>query len=597
MTTFNIAAWLILAAVSIALLVSWTQARRTIAELELQVAEAQARQLQNELSLSQRSQLDSIKDEFISTVSHELRTPLTSIRGALGLLSAGLMGPLDAKAHKLLRISVTNTDRLIRLINDILDLERMESGRAPLHLRRCSLTELVNQAIESMSSLADSARVRILFKPTEHPLAEPDRRVQSFDLADFAELAELGPYTTRRRKTDRPLPGPDPAYFDGDPDRVLQVLTNLLSNAIKFSPPGSLVAVTLEAYPELLRLCVADQGRGIPDDMLETIFDRFQQVEATDSRQKGGTGLGLAISRSIVQQHGGTIYAQRNSGPGVRFYIDLPRINRSSDHIPPAIPEVASPLSRSQGAIIVCAADAGVRSIVAGQLRRSGYIVLETASGEETLATAAAHVLDAILLDLRTPGIGGWKTLERLKRDSSTSSIPVVILSVLGPADHPAAPVAEAQAGISRIHDESLHLEQLVRALHPGDGPGHLLLVEHDPNLATIVIDGFHHREFRVDHATTCNQAMDRCLSAPPDLLLLNLALPDGHGFSLVDWIRTQPNLRAVPLIVYSGHALSAQDRAMRDLGPTHLLALAKVQPREVEELVLSMVHRLRRPA
>ena len=218
--------------------------------------------------LALRSDLDTLKDEFISTVSHELRTPLTSIRGALGLLSAGLLGNVDPKAQNLLRIASSNTERLIRLINDILDLERMESGRAPLSLRRCSIFDLAREAVDSMTGMADAAEVRL-------------------------ELAS---------RTGR-----DAIYFDADSDRILQVLTNLLSNAIKFSPPDSVVLMEIDAHAESLLVKVVDHGRGIPADKLEKIFDRFQQVEASDASKRGGTGLGLAICRSIVQQHGGTV--------------------------------------------------------------------------------------------------------------------------------------------------------------------------------------------------------------------------------------------------------------------------------------------------
>lgn len=231
--------------------------------------------------ISQRYALDHMKDEFISTVSHELRTPLTSIRGALGLLSAGMLGEVSEKASSLLRIAVANSDRLVRLINDILDLERMQSGRAPLAFRRIALEELARQAAEAMQPMADAGRIHIVCDTIAAPI-------------------------------------------EADADRLLQVLTNLLSNAIKFSPPQSMVRITIERSVEGITLSVIDQGRGIPADKLESIFDRFQQVDASDSRQKGGTGLGLAICRTIVQQHGGRIWAEQNNGRGAIFRFFLP---------------------------------------------------------------------------------------------------------------------------------------------------------------------------------------------------------------------------------------------------------------------------------
>jgi signal transduction histidine kinase len=281
-------------------LAAFIRAQSTIRDLSEKLAAARLRQKEDERELTQRSALDSLKDEFVSTVSHELRTPLTSIRGALGLLSAGVLGSVEPKAQNLLRIALTNTERLIRLINDILDLERMESGRSVLEVRRCSLPDLIHQATETMNAMAEAASIRITISP-----------------AASAVLPSV--------------------FFDGDSDRILQVLTNLLSNAIKFSPAGSTVTIDVETPPEALIFRIADQGRGIPEDQLEAIFERFKQVEYSDSRHRGGTGLGLAICRSIVQQHGGTIWAQRNPVRGVSMCVRLPRQQRTYDE--PQAPE------------------------------------------------------------------------------------------------------------------------------------------------------------------------------------------------------------------------------------------------------------------
>ncbi len=231
--------------------------------------------------ISQRTALDRMKDEFISTVSHELRTPLTSIRGALGLLSSGMLGEVNEKVANLLRIALTNSDRLVRLINDILDLERIQSSREPPALENVELSEMVRQAMEGMQPVADAGGVRLIHDAVK-------------------------------------------VEVEADPDRLLQVLTNLLSNAIKFSPPNSTVSVMLRPEAEGVMLSVIDQGRGIPEDKLEAIFGRFQQVDASDSRQKGGSGLGLAICRTIVTQHSGRIWAERNPVRGATFRVYLP---------------------------------------------------------------------------------------------------------------------------------------------------------------------------------------------------------------------------------------------------------------------------------
>lgn len=427
--------------------------------------------------LAERSDLDRVKDEFISTVSHELRTPLTSIRGALGLLSSGLLGNAGPRAQNLLRIASTNTERLIRLINDILDLERMESGRSPLILRRCSLRDLASEAIDSMTALADAAQVRL-----------------SLDC-------------------HAPL---DSIYFDADPDRIQQVLTNLLSNAIKFSPQASTVTVEIDSDADRLILKVVDYGRGIPTDKLESVFDRFQQVEPADSSKKGGTGLGLAICRSIVLQHGGAIWAQPNqelkkpshefkkpnqdikkpdqelkkphrkgepANPGTTFCVQFTRCARVGDIALP-LPAARS-TERGAGLILVCDDDPSMRAVVCEQLNRNGYDVIEAGSGEAAIAMAHGRAVEraagraaqntgstaisAILLDLYLPGLNGWVTLRQLKNSPVTAAIPVIILSVIPPAERSLL-ADKAQGWVQKPFSESLLMSELERVLKAGVG-------------------------------------------------------------------------------------------------------------------------------
>jgi len=232
--------------------------------------------------ISERRAVDTMKDEFISVVSHELRTTLTSIRGALGLLAGGAAGELPPRAHRMVEVASDSSDRLIRLINDILDVERMAAGKLRLRHEQVDVMQLVATAVDETSPLAQDAGVRI----------------------------EVG------------------AVFGSvwaDRDRVVQTLTNLLGNAVKFSPEGSVVRLTVVAGEWQVRFDIVDEGPGIPVDQLEEIFNRFQQVDASDTRSKGGTGLGLAICRGIVEQHGGDIWATSEGlGTGATFSFTLP---------------------------------------------------------------------------------------------------------------------------------------------------------------------------------------------------------------------------------------------------------------------------------
>jgi PAS domain S-box-containing protein len=236
------------------------------------------------VDISKRREIENMKSEFISTVSHELRTPLTSIRGALGLLAAGLLRSQPDRGQRMLDIAIDNADRLTRLINDILDIEKMESGLVVMQMQTCDAGELINQACETVRPMADKFRVHLSSSPAA-------------------------------------------ATLQGDADRIVQILTNLLSNAVKFSPAEATVRVSAQDRGDAVVFEVEDKGRGIPADKLETVFGRFQQVDASDARDKGGTGLGLAICSSIVEQHGGRIWVESEVGAGSRFSFSLPRPN------------------------------------------------------------------------------------------------------------------------------------------------------------------------------------------------------------------------------------------------------------------------------
>jgi CheY-like chemotaxis protein len=373
---------------------------------------------------------------------------------------------------------------------------------------------------------------------------------------------------------------------------------------VKFSATGSTVSVQIDSNPNSLLLRVVDQGRGIPADKLEAVFDRFQQVESSDSSKKGGTGLGLAICRSIIQQHGGAIWAQANhDGPGTTLWVQLSRSARASDAASPG--RIGAPAERGEGLILVCDDDPGIRVVVAEQLRQHGYDILEAGSGEEVIALVKRHTtkpngakgagsaISAILMDLYMPGLTGWQTLQILREMPETASVPVVILSVIPPTDRPAQ-ANNAQGWVQKPFNENLLLAELSRVLRAKGDSGHILLVEQDQELAHGIMAGFQKSKVRIDHAASLQQAVDRCLLGPPDLLILDTTLPDGDGFSLVDWLRRQTGLRNLPLVVYSGRQITEAEMQKLRLGPTEFLNKAEVKPREVEGHVLALVKRLR---
>ena len=225
--------------------------------------------------------VEQLKKDFISIVSHELRTPLTAIRGALGLLSSGIYDMKSERQLEMIHIASDQSDRLVRLVNDILNLERLESGQVPLRSEPCDITTLMQESIALMQIPAQQAQMSI-------------------------EMV--------------PLSG----QVDANRDAIVQTLTNLLSNAIKFSFSGAVIRVSGQCQPDrMVQFSVADSGRGIPVDQLDTIFGPFHQVDVSDSRDKGGTGLGLSICRAIVERHGGKIWVESQYGVGSTAFFTL----------------------------------------------------------------------------------------------------------------------------------------------------------------------------------------------------------------------------------------------------------------------------------
>jgi PAS domain S-box-containing protein len=493
--------------------------------------------------ISQRYALDRLKDEFISTVSHELRTPLTSIRGALGLLSSGILGEVNDKAANLLRIALTNSDRLVRLINDILDLERIQSGREPLTFRPVQLAEIVRQAIDGMQPVADAAGVQLIHDTTEVEIA-------------------------------------------ADADRLLQVLTNLLSNAIKFSTANSTVSVMLRPGVNGVTLSVIDHGRGIPADKLEAVFGRFQQVDASDSRQKGGSGLGLAICRTIVLQHTGRIWAERNPVRGSTFRVFLPYKPIA------AVAPGQTDNEPGQGTVLLADANGISRPLIAAKLSRHGYRVVEAGTVEQTLA-AAHNGVEAILLDTSLDGMNGWEILPLLRRLDPESRTPVVLLSVAS-QQAPVKLPGDAEGLVTTPLEEDALLSELARVLSVPGEKARILIVEDDKDLARMIGDVFSRDSIEVKLAHTRQKALDLCFSFQPHLMVLDIGLPDGDGFNVVDWLRQHETLSSLPLVIYSGRQLTPAERRQLTLGPTHFLTKARVQPQQLEALVLTMLRSTR---
>ena len=494
------------------------------------------------MDISERRAVERMKDEFISTVSHELRTPLTSIRGALGLLSSGRLGTLPEKGQRLLHIASTNTDRLVRLINDILDIERIESGKVTLDRASSDGAELARNAVDVVRSLADRENLSIVLDARPSPLV-------------------------------------------ADADRIVQTLTNLLGNAVKFSTAGSTILFSVRPEGQNVIFSVADQGRGIPPEKLGTIFERFQQVDASDSREKGGSGLGLAICRSIVRQHGGEIRVESELGHGSTFTITIPNGVAAASTQPVL---TAQPKKN----VFICDDDNDTRDVLKFFLTEHGFEVRETSSGQALLDAVAKQKPDAILLDLFMPGMNGWETLARLRNDPSNSNIPVIVASVLSPYET-GAPGLTLSGWVPKPIDEKVLTGVVDRALRKVRRRPRLMLIEDDADLASIVMTAFERHAIETIHVRDGRMAVEMARLIEPDLLILDLMLPGLDGYGVIDWLKDNDVWRGLPLVVYSATEPSPSQRERLKLGYTEFMTKSRVAPEEFERRIIELLDTL----
>jgi signal transduction histidine kinase/CheY-like chemotaxis protein len=378
---------LVLIVIVLAVLVA---ARQYLAQREL---------VQTEVALRESER---VKDEFISVVGHELRTPLTSIRGSLGLLQGGVFGELPEEAQSMVALAVTNTDRLVRLINDILDFERMDAGRVELELAPVKASGLLEGAIQIVQMTATQARVTLLQ-----------------DIQDDLTVSV-------------------------DADRIVQVLVNLIGNAIKFSPRSSTITITVASEHGRALFSVADTGRGIPADRLESIFERFRQVDSSDAREKGGSGLGLAIARNIVEHHGGAMSVESEIGQGSTFYFTLPLVegrvtmlvcgsengDASTDGGRLAELRAIAPAFGS-GTVLVVEDDPSLGEVLTETLGHKEIATRLVRTAQDAVKEIRRSQPSVLLLDLMLPGKDGFTVIERLRGDGLLRDTHLLVYTAL----------------------------------------------------------------------------------------------------------------------------------------------------------------------
>jgi len=341
------------------------------------------------LDLGREREIERMKAEFLSTISHELRTPLTSIKGSLGLVLGGAAGTFSADARELLDIARSNTDRLVRVINQILDMMLLERGQALIRPVPMPLRECMERALRAVAAPAQTAGVAVHLQIA----------------ADFPNVL-------------------------GDARRIEQVLVNLLSNAIKFSASGHEVVVAARAEGEMAHVSVQDSGCGMSPEFLERLFSKFEHAEASLTREKQGMGLGLAICRHIVQAHGGRIWAQSKENEGSTFHFTIPlSVSPVLAPEPPPAP-LAGEVSGAPRLVLVIDNDEDVTRILSYIFETQGHQVISAHTGNEALELARRHRPDLITLDLNLPDLDGFEVLRLLRAAEESRHIPVICISV-----------------------------------------------------------------------------------------------------------------------------------------------------------------------
>ncbi len=491
--------------------------------------------------ITDRKQADLAKAEFVSTVSHELRTPLTSIKGSLGLIRSGALGALPDKLGSMLDIAYNNSERLVLLINDILDMEKIQAGKMDFNMQALEVASLLKGAMEANKGYGDEHGVTF--------------ECQCFD---------------------------DTIKVLGDKDRLMQVLSNLMSNAAKFSPEGDLVDLSVVRHGGSVRISVKDKGPGIPEEFRESIFEKFSQADSSDTRQKGGTGLGLSITKAIVEQHGGSIGFDTVTGEGATFYVDIPEFAEQSEILPPESGEGGQPFHRvvlgesGEGGryrILICEDDVEIATILEQMLGYAGYWTCTARTATQAKNLLQEFDFDAMTLDLGLPDQNGISLLQELRSYPETLDLPVIVVS------------ATAMEGKQELNGDAINVidwiekpfdtQELIDRLgeaikRPAGTRVRILHVEDDESIleiiATLIAD-----TADIVPATTITKARMLLQHEVFDLVILDLALPDGDGETLLPLLN-KAGAPPTPVIIFSASEVS------RDVAKTISAALIKSQ-------------------
>jgi PAS domain S-box-containing protein len=527
-----------------------------------------------------------MKSEFLATMSHELRTPLNAIIGFSEALKDGLVGAMSGSQHEYIGDIFNSGHHLLSLINDILDLSKVEAGMMALELDSVDLHNLLSNSLSIVREKAAAQHIRLELETGE----------------------DLGPMLLDMRKTK-------------------QIVYNLLSNAVKFSANGGIVTLSARRvsrdsvgtlsgawpmhgfslpdtdYDEFLQICVSDSGIGISTENMAKLFQAFTQIDSSLARRFEGTGLGLAMVKQLAELHGGTVAVASAEGEGACFVVWLPMrtpvweatgaLPRAHDLAAAAAATTPSQ-SRERIALVVDDDDRSAE-LVRLLLEAEGFTVLHAASAEIALELAPQQPLTLITLDVQLPGIDGWEFLKRIRKDSTLARVPVVMIA--GQIDN----ILSLTGGAAAVLQKPIGRAQLRTTLASlGLQPTHehthtVLVVDDDPKAVEVIAAFLPSPAYAVVRAYGGSEAISLAQRLRPDLILLDLMMPEVSGFDVVEALQRNNLTASIPIVVVTAKHITAQDRALLNSNPDnviHVVEKAGFNKAEfIAEVRRSLVH------
>ena len=498
----------------------------------------------------QLKEVDRLKSQFLANMSHELRTPLNSIIGFSRVILKGIDGPLTDMQRTDLQAVYDGGQHLLGLINDILDISKIEAGRMELTFEDVDLHGIIKGVMSTAIALVKD-------KPIELQQSIP----------------------------------PDLPTIRGDARRIRQVLLNLVSNSSKFTEQGY-IRVEAERHAAEVVIAVADSGIGIPPDKIDVIFEPFTQADASTTRRVGGTGLGLSISRRLTEIHGGRIWVESTLDEGSTFYVAFP-LEVPAEQAMSEVEGAEQPgTEQEDGKLVLCVDDdEGVITLFRRYLSKQGYRVVGLTDSTSTVERAAQLAPFAITLDVMMPRKDGWQVIQELKADPNTRHIPVIMCTIVGETEYGIS-LGAADYLIKPILEDELvaALEQLDRK----EGRHLVLVVDDQKENRELLRRMVESQEgYEVVEATGGQEAIEMVGQITPHVIILDLMMPDVDGFAVLEAVKSDKATRSIPIIVVTAKDLTQEERDILNRGVEALLQKGLFEQRELLADVAAALERI----